>query len=390
MPRSTFVLIALYWLAGLAAGGQFAKITVPFMEVVALYPDAGNASAWLLSSVSVVGAVFGLTSGSLVARFGAERTLLAGLLLGGSLSLVQAIGLSFGWMLATRIVEGVSHLLIVVAAPTLISRVAVGWLQGPALALWSTFFGVTFAFVGWLGLPFVERNGVHAMFLAHGIAMIALTVVFIGIFHRRGVAPTAPLGRSAGTVGAVLQLHLRAYRSIAITAAGLGWPFYTCTFVSLLAILPGLLPEDLRQSITALMPLLAVVISLSIAPLLLRGLQGTGVAILGFGLACAALVTGLFGTPLPVLALMVFAAFGLIQSGTFAAVPELNPGDQDRALAYGVVAQTGNAGNVIGTPVLLWVRDLSGPGAMLALVAILYATAALLHAILRLRLKSRG
>ncbi|MEL6204260.1 MAG: MFS transporter [Pseudomonadota bacterium] len=385
MNRSTLLLIVLFWLAGLAAAGQFAKITVPFIEVVAAYPHAGNLSAWLLSSVSLVGAILGLTSGSLVARFGAERTLLVGLLLGGALSLAQSIGLSFGWMLATRIVEGVSHLLIVVAAPTLISRVAVGWLQGPALALWSTFFGVTFALVGWLGLPFVERYGVHAMFLAHAVSMFALTAVFFVIFRRGDGDRPQSADAAAGAAPPILAQHLRAYRSAAIVAAGAGWPFYTCTFVALLAILPSLLPQELRQPITTLMPLMAVVVSLTIAPFLLRALGGAGVAILGFALGCLAVITGAFGTPLPVLALLIFVTFGLIQSGTFAAVPELNATDQDRALAYGVVAQTGNFGNLVGTPLLLSVKDAFGVGMMLALVAALYAVATTIHVALQRR-----
>ncbi|MBA5764758.1 MFS transporter, partial [Vibrio sp. 404] len=53
------------------------------------------------------------------------------------------------------------------------------------------------------------------------------------------------------------------------------------------------------------------------------------------------------------------------------------PGAQDRALANGAMAQTGNIGNTLGTPVLFALASLGGHGVMMAtLCALLLAGAA--------------
>ena len=47
-------------------------------------------------------------------------------------------------MLLARVIEGASHLAIVVAAPSLITQLSQPRYVGAAMTLWSTFFGVSF------------------------------------------------------------------------------------------------------------------------------------------------------------------------------------------------------------------------------------------------------
>lgn len=54
------------------------------------------------------------------------------------------------------------------------------------------------------------------------------------------------------------------------------------------------------------------------------------------------------------------ATLGLVQGACFAAVPQLNQCAAQQAQAYGAMAQTGNLGNTLGTPILLAV--LGGAG----------------------------
>ena len=83
----------------------------------------------------MVGALLGIVVGGLVGRFGEKRILLTGLLLGAGISFWQ-VGLpALETMLFSRLLEGCSHLAIVVAAPTLIVQLSDAKYRGTAMAL---------------------------------------------------------------------------------------------------------------------------------------------------------------------------------------------------------------------------------------------------------------
>jgi predicted MFS family arabinose efflux permease len=145
--------VLVLWSAGLGAAAQFAKIAVPFSAIRGLYPEAGGEVGWLLSIVSFLGVVLGMAAGVIVLRFGCYRLLIIALALGAAVSFWQATLPGFWPMLASRLIEGGSHLIIVVAAPTLMAQVSAKHRRGQAMTLWSTFFGVSFAIVAWAGQP---------------------------------------------------------------------------------------------------------------------------------------------------------------------------------------------------------------------------------------------
>lgn len=389
MPRSFRIvfIVLLLWFCGLGAAAQFAKIAVPFAQVGQLYPEAGDRLGWLLSLASLTGALFGTTSGVFAARMGAVRFLLFGLVLGGAVSLWQAALPAFPVMLASRILEGLSHLAIVVAAPTVIAQVADGRFRNAAMALWSTFFGVSFALVAWFGTPVIRAYGLGTFFAAHGLAMFA-AAAFLLLF-RVGELEGVPAGTS-DSLPSFSALHRQAYGSPFIVAPAVGWLFYALTFVSLLAIVPTRLPESLGGGIAGLLPLVAIAVSWTAVPLLLRHLPAVTIVNLGFLLGILIVGLPVLGVSLAWTSVALFSAIGLVQGASFAAVPELNPSAQARALGYGVMAQTGNIGNLLGTPLLLAVLDRYGEAGMLGLVAMLYMAAVALHLLLAARRRRAG
>ena len=387
-------LVLLLWSAGLLAAMQFAKIAVPFAEVRVLYPLGEGRHGWLLSLVSLVGAVLGIVAGSLVGRIGARRMLIGGLVSGGLVSLWQGTGLGFGSMLASRVVEGASHLAIVVSAPTLIVSVTPERWRGAAMALWSTFFGIGFALLALLAPLLVGAGGPGTLFVAHGASMLLVAVPLSIVL--RGMAgsplPTAAptTDRAAATdkrraPASPLHAHARAYSSPFIAAPAVGWLFYTLTFVASLAILPDLLPAGTDRAVATAMPLVSIAVSLLAVPMLLRWRSATGVVMLGFALAACVLTAGALalstvGLGLAVVSVSLFAALGLVQGASFAAVPELNTDPASQALAYGAMAQTGNVGNLLGTPLLLALLPYGGVVTVFAVVITLYVTAIVAHA----------
>lgn len=382
MSRKSFsavILVLLLWFAGLGAAAQFAKFAVPFSFVRAQYPDAGTEIGWLLTLISGLGAVLGMTAGVLVARVGFGKSVIIALMLGGGVSLWQATLPSLTIMLASRFVEGVSHLLIVVAAPTLIAQISSDRYRGLSMTLWSSFFGVAFAVMAWFGLPFVAERGMGDLLIGHGVFMISVAVILaiaLTVTDRPKAIVMAPL-----SIASVLKQHITAYRSPYVSAPALGWLFYTLTFVSLLAVLPDLLPVENRGTILGFMPLVSIAVSLVVVPALLSRFSAISITVGGFVLSTVVVFLFFAGLPLTYVCINLFAALGLIQGASFAAVPELNTTDETRSLANGAMAQMGNIGNLVGTPILLTILAHAGPSVMLLTVAVLYLLGALMHVV---------
>jgi MFS family permease len=380
MLRTSFgssILVLILWLAGLGAAAQFAKFAVPFGAVRLLYPDAGTEIGWLLTLISALGAVLGMTAGVLVSRIGLGRTVMIALLLGGGISLWQATLPGLPIMFASRVIEGISHLMIVVAAPTLIAQVTSDRYRGLGMTLWSTFFGVSFALTAWFGLPFVEHRGLDGLLMAHGVYMLLIAVVLgiaLPIIRGAKAKATAIHNRTP-----IIKQHIDAYRSPYVAAPAIGWLFYTMTFVALLAVLPELLPPSSRATIVGFMPIVSIAVSLIIVSAMLTKMTAVAITMVGFVLSSLVVMFFFIGLPLPYICIGLFATLGLIQGASFASVPELNTSYEGRALANGAMAQMGNLGNLVGTPILLSVLGYGGHAVMFLTVVVLYLLGALAH-----------
>lgn len=379
------VLVLLLWLAGLGAAAQFAKIAVPFADFHALYPGVGPSFGWLLSMISVVGILLGLTAGVLAAKFGYVKLLVLGLVLGAAVSFWQALLPSFPAMLASRLIEGFSHLSIVVVAPTLIAQISSDRLRGMAMTLWSTFFGVAFAVVAWVGLPFAATHGVNGLLSMHAFFMLMVASFLLLAFRRFDL--NLPISDAPMNMISILRQHIRAYRSPNISAPAIGWLFYTLTFVALLAIIPATLPLDSRATIVGVLPLISIATALFLVSWLLSLMSATSIVTIGFALAASVVLLTFTGLSTSMIFISLFAVLGLIQGASFAAIVQLNTSAEDRALANGAMAQMGNLGNALGTPILLAILSVSGITGLLLTICVLYLAGGLAHVLLSQRRK---
>ena len=80
----------------------------------------------------------GIAAGLLVRRWGDRRLLTVGLAILGGASLLGASMQDFAWLLATRFVEGLGFLIVVVAAPAVLHRIT-SETRSVVFGLWSTF-----------------------------------------------------------------------------------------------------------------------------------------------------------------------------------------------------------------------------------------------------------
>lgn len=341
-------LILALWGAGLGAAAQYGKISVVFDLLPTAYPEAGAAVGWIVSLVGVVGIVFGVVAGLVVARIRYRRALLWALWLGAAVSLLQALLPPLPWMLVLRVAEGVSHLAIVVAAPTLIAQLSAPKDRGLALTLWGTFFGVAFALLAFAGRPLAVGFGLPALLAAHALYMLCFAVL-LGARLRALPSEDVPAPLS---LARIVADHVAIYRSPFIAAPAAGWLFYTFSFVSILTVLPPYLAQEHRATVMTAMPLASILVSMTLGVRLLRVLSAVSVVQLGFAGSALSMIWlwVMPGAPLACFALA--GSMGLIQGASFAAVPQLNTAPAAQAQANGAMAQMGNIGNTLGTPVM--------------------------------------
>jgi MFS family permease len=379
MTRHPAVLILALWAAGLGAAAQFGKISVLYDLLVAEYGSPSRV-AFMVSVVGVVGLIFGTTAGIFVQRLGLRRVLLGALLLGAGLSALQTLMLPYGLMMASRVLEGVSHLAIVVVAPVMIAQAAPQRHQGLAMTLWSSFFGVSYAGLAVIGPQLAGWHGAEALFAAHAVFLLAVTALLAVLLPRLPQAAPPPL-----SLGGVIRLHGTIYASPRIVAPAGGFFFYTLLFVALLTLLPPLLGADRALAATA-MPLVSIAVSLTLGVWLLAHISAVRLVQAGFAVALlAALAMGLSWDVPPLrlaAALLLAAALGIVQGASFAAIPQLNAGEGDRSLASGAVAQLGNLGTTTGTPILAAVIAAFGPAGVVGFAVPLCLGGILVHSLL--------
>ena len=373
------VTVLAVWGAGLGAAAQFGKISVLYDVLGQAYAGASPVALGLIVSVvGIVGLIFGTTAGLFVAPVGPRRAIVAALVMGAGMSAVQAIGLGYPAMIASRVVEGVSHLAIVVVGPTVIAGLAAERFRGLAMTLWSSFFGVTYAVLALIAPPVLGAFGAGAIYLGHAVWMMGMA---LGLWL---LLPPDPRPAPQARVG-VLAQHRDIYASPFLSAPAMGFFCYTFLYVALLTLLPPEVPSAYRAAAATGMPLISILLSLTLGVWLLGRMSAVRVVQGGYlmampGFLLLALVWGQ-GLGMVIAGLWVAGALGIVQGASFAAIPELNAKPQDRAQAAGAIAQLGNLGTTTGTPVLAALLIGAGPWGLALVAGLACALAVTLHAV---------
>ncbi len=350
MTRTNWPLVVLIFVVGLLAAAQFGKIALTLPEMAEAFGRPLTQIAPLVSLVGVMGLVLGAMAGGLAAGFGPGRTFLAGLVLSGVASLVQATMPGFWFFAAMRVIEGLAHLALVVAGPPLMAAAASDRDRPLVMGLWAAFFGASLAISAQIFPVILAAGGLPLLFGLNGAALLVLAVPLWGMVPRIPRSPV-PLNPWA--------THRAIYSRLRTVAPGLGFFPYTFLFIALIAVLPDALG---RPGLATTLPLITLATTLAGGALCHRFAPHT-VAAMGFAGTAFGMLGALASVPFAVE--LGFAAMGLIPGASFAAIPALNSDAGDRTRATGAIAQLGNFGTVTGTPVFaaLWV--FGGPSMVL-------------------------
>ncbi len=375
--RAALTIFAI-WAAGLGAAAQFGKISVAYEALGRAYAaQAGIGIGVMVSIVGMVGLIFGTTAGLLVARIGARRAMVGALALGAAVSAVQMLFPPYPVMMVSRLLEGVSHLVIVVVGPTAIAGLTAARWQGAVMTLWSSFFAVTYAALFFFGPPLVAASGPGALFGLHALWMAACGGILWALL------PADAPEKAGALAGSLWAEHRRIYASPWVAAPATGFVCYTMTYVAVLTLLPAMMPEQ-GAFVGVAMPLVSIVVSLTFGVWLLGRMSAVHLVQAGFGLAVLSglgLWLGWGGTAALVFALGVAGSLGIVQGASFAALAQLNATSEDRAQAAGAIAQLGNLGTTCGTPILVWLTERAGSLGLVLFVTGFSALGIAIHAL---------
>ncbi|BFM50021.1 MFS transporter [Marinomonas sp. THO17] len=389
VSQTQWLEVILLWLAGVSAAMQFAKFSVSFDALLAYYQQSATLTGMSLSIVGIAGLIFGVSAGMIASRFGYLRVLIGALLLGGALSMVQSILPPFNLLMVTRLLEGFSQLGVVVAAPTLIAKFSAPQHRSLTMGIWGTFFGVAFAVCGGLGKSILEIHGLSALLLSHGILISGIGIILFFILRNNPLLILLPV---VGDQGSILAQMIRIYKNPRALLPSLVFLFYTCTLVSILTYVPGLINDKaLHKSMLIILPLLSTsgtFLAGAIAQYVMRPQRVALLAYFGVALAAMSLV---FVSHSPWLLSFVLGGLvlclGMIPGASLAMIPYLARNPKEQAEGYGLLAQFGNLGATIGPPSYAALMTLFGLFGIVGLV-LLICFFGVLFSLLAARLKA--
>lgn len=389
--RTDWLALGALFLAGVGAAMHFAVPSSTLAAVTAEFGFGPLGAGLSVSIVAVIGLVFGGSVGVIVSQFGLRRLLLAALLLSAAVVVSLTVVPSGRAFLALRALEGVSHLIIVVAAPSLMMAVSLPRDRPMAMAVWATFFAVGYTATDLLNPVLTDAWGWRGLYFAHAAVLAgSAAVVAARCQPDRDRPPVAGLFRR------IVADHIDVYRSAGPMLVALVFCCHTLMFAALLTFLRRRFGElgMAAGSIEPWMSVLALVSiggSLGAGALLRAGAPARTLLVGGFGTVAIAGTAQLAGAPAVPLAMIasviLFVGAGCVQGGTFAMVPAVSPDPHMVALANGAVAQTGNLGAFIGSPAVALLLDRHGwPGAI-AFIAICSTSGIMLTLALARRLR---
>ncbi|SNR86622.1 MFS transporter [Puniceibacterium sediminis] len=357
----SWVTVLLLWTAGISAAMQFAKMSIGFDAFQSELSTGSSVVSELLAACGIFGLIFGVAGASITARMGLRKMLLGSLVLASMLSLIQAVSPPISIFYITRLLEGATNLFIVVAAPALIVRYAPARRISSALALWGTFYGVAFGVAGSTGPTLIAAGGTPVMLATHA----ALTIVVALLLWTRPISDPDPdhagstdtsddpaSVRLLRLVRRMLADNFRAIRHRSTLLPGLIFLFHSSIYLGLLIFVPLMAPTpQVQQLLHVGMPLISILTTLAMGPLANGVLSSSAVLSVGFPslvVLSLALTQADIDPIYALTGLSLMAISGLMQGSIFILPPLLARKHGDDALAFGLIAQLGSLGSIIG------------------------------------------
>ena len=377
VDRTRWTYIGLLLACGMGAAMQIGKAP-PALAAVQRDLHLGLvAAAWVISMFSVAGATFGSLAGSVVDRIGPRRAAVAGLLCMAAASLLGACAPQTAALLASRALEGMAFVIVVVAIPSLLSASASATDRRFVPALWGTYMPCGMAIAMATAPAVLHAWGWRPLWQLDAGVLAALAVVL-------WLAP-APAVLVRGRALPTFTQLLRSVWHPGPVLLGVIFACYTWQYLSVMGFLPtilraqGVAPQA-AGALSALAVLANAAGNLAASALVARGITPRRLV------ACACIImtlaaVGIFLTALPPTLRYLFAVTlsgvgGLVPASLFALVPRVAQDRESTATTMGFVVQCSHVGQLAGPPVMATVAAAAGGWQLSALVLVPAALAA--------------
>jgi len=311
-------------------------------------------AGWVVSILAATSATIGVLTGGISDRIGNRRTITicTGLVVLGNL--IGAFSTSADMLLASRFVEGIGFVGIVVSVPSILIRVTTASDQRFAFGIWGSYMPMGMALM-MASAPFVLTPfGWRGLWIANAVVIALFGVVFH--FLTRDLEPKGKV-TDRPPVGAAIVAVLRRPGPWLL---GLCFMTYAGQWVGLMAWLPTFLTETLGYSVRAAALWSAAVVAMNIPGnwfggwLLHRGvtrwyMPAIACALMGLsGLAIFSPLTPDLGR----IGLALFFSFiaGLLPPTLLSGAPLHAPAPNLVATANGVIVNGANIGSLLGPP----------------------------------------
>jgi MFS transporter, DHA1 family, inner membrane transport protein len=349
VDRTPWALCCLLFFGGTVAAAQVGKaiVSLPLMRDE-MGMGIGFAGA-ILSVFAMLGATCGIGGGAFVAWIGPRRALIMGMIALGVGNLCGAMATGTAALLAARVAEGAGFFGVVLATPSLLSRLAGAPDRDLVMALWSAYMPVGIASLLLLG-PALPTIGWQHLWLANAAAAGALAIGFHHTLPARVNATPLAIPPLSGMV-----VVLRDRRCALMAAAFFAYSFH---YFSLAFALPLLLISTLGNSLgnAALLGAVGMGVSamgnLISGPLLRFGMPAwvaIGLTFMTYVVSMVGIFGGGFSTPaVALLAALALGVGGLAPGAIYSSAPKLTPTAEVLPITVGFFQQASNLGQFAG------------------------------------------
>jgi MFS family permease len=359
--------------AGIVAAAQIGGASAVLPVLQDEFGLGPSTAAWYLSTVSAIGAAAGALLGWLGQTLGFARQVRLGLTAIVVADLAGAAVDSLAGLLAARVGEGVGLVMVILAAPGLLSQVSAPAHRRLVAGAWGAYMPVGAGLAALLVPPAIGLVGWRGTSVLD--ACVAACVLLVAI---RWI-PSAG-GRGPASIGGLV----RAIRSPTVLLITAVFGVYAAQYLTVVGLLPAVLVAGAGLSLGAAGSLGGVVFLVNApgnlvgAYLLHRGVPPRLLIAVGSA-GMAVTVWGVLDPDLP-LTLRIASAIafsfiaGLVPSALFAALASVSAGTDSAGPAVGLVTQGSSVGQLLGPPMVVAVgaamaTDAARPAVLTGLAA---------------------
>jgi MFS family permease len=361
-PATSWTAVAGLMGAGVVAAAQIGGASAALPVLQDEFGLSSTAAAWYLSTVSALGAVGGALLGWLGQTLGFGRQVRLGLLAIVLADLGGAAVDSLAGLLVARVGEGLGLVMVILAAPPLLSEVSSPSHRRLVSGAWGAYLPVGAGLAALLVPPAIGAWGWRGASVADGVLAAVVLVLVLRWVPSAG-------GRGRATAGGFLGAFRS--RSVLIVAAAFG--LYSAQFLAVIGLLPASLVADGGLTVAAAGVLGAIAYLVSApgnflgAYLLHRGAPLRWVipaGCLGMAVSAWAVLDSAHPMELRFAAALVFSfTGGLVPASLFAALAAVSAGTGSAGAAIGLLTQGSALGQLLGPPLVVAVGTALAAGA---------------------------